>query len=233
MANDAGPAAIVIEDITLRFRRGDTESPALDAVNLRIEPGRMVCITGPSGSGKTSLLSVLAGLQRPDSGAVRYNRTAIWSMDERSRLRWRRDHVGFVFQFNNLLPALNAEENVAVPLALFPMSREARIARITAAIELVSMTAHRKKRPHELSGGQQQLIAVARALVTNAPLLLADEPTGNLDRVSADHLMQVLSLINREFGKTVVLVTHDPKVAAFASQTVDLNKGRVEGGRLQ
>lgn len=227
MANDKSPAPIAVARVALRYQPGDIESVALDGVTLAVQPGQLVCITGPSGSGKSSLLNVLAGLQRPSEGSVRYGATGIWDMSEDQLLRWRRDHVGFVFQFHNLFPAWTAEDNVAIPLVLFPLDREARQARVKAAISLVGMSAHCRKRPHELSGGQQQLIAIARALVTNAPLLLADEPTGHLDRASADHVMQVLAAINREFGKTVIVVTHDPRVAAFATRVVRLDKGRL------
>jgi putative ABC transport system ATP-binding protein len=229
MPNDTAPAPILVNRVTLRYRRGDVGSVALDDVTLAIQPAELLCITGPSGSGKSSLLNILAGLQRPTDGSVLYNGTAISDMPEDLLLRWRRDHVGFVFQFHNLFPALTTEDNIAVPLVLFPLDREARQARVEAAIALVGMSTHRRKRPHELSGGQQQLTAIARALVTNAPLLLADEPTGHLDRASADHVMQVLATINREFGRTVVVVTHDPRVAAFARRTVRLDKGRLCG----
>jgi putative ABC transport system ATP-binding protein len=205
--------------------RGRERLEVLHGIDLDIPDGDFVALMGPSGSGKTTLLNLIGGLDRPSEGEV-------WVAGERlDRLtggklaQWRARHVGFVFQFYNLMPTLTAEANVELPLLLTNLGGRQRKANVAAALELVGLTDRRKHKPNELSGGQQQRVAIARAIVSDPTLLVCDEPTGDLDRESAEEVLGLLQLLNREQGKTIVMVTHDPKAAEFASRVVHLDKG--------
>jgi putative ABC transport system ATP-binding protein len=201
---------------------------ALRGVDLSIARGEFVALVGPSGSGKSTVLNLIGGLDRPTSGQVWINGTELSESDERTLTRHRRQHVGFVFQSFNLLPRLTAEENVALPLMFSDVPERERQARARALLERVSLGQRLRHRPTELSGGEQQRVAIARALVGQPALLLADEPTGNLDTTTGAEIMALLKELNQEGGLTLVVVTHDPEVAAFADRVVTLRDGRVE-----
>lgn len=196
-----------------------------DHLNLDIPSGELVALLGPSGSGKTTLLNLIAGIDHPSSGTIEIAGVDIASLSEGELADWRAANVGFVFQFYNLLPVLTAFENVELPLLLTRLSARERAARVEALLALVGLTDRAEHRPNELSGGQQQRVAIARALVTDAPLIVADEPTGDLDRVTGEEVLQLMDRLVRELGKTIVMVTHDPKAAARAQRLVHLEKG--------
>ena len=215
-------------DLTRRFEMGDAHVDALRGVDLSIARGEFVALVGPSGSGKSTVLNLIGGLDRPTGGQVWINGTELSSSDERTLTRHRRQHVGFVFQSFNLLPRLTAEENVALPLMFGDVPERERQARARALLERVSLGQRLRHRPTELSGGEQQRVAIARALVGRPALLLADEPTGNLDTTTGAEIMALLKKLNQEEGLTLVVVTHDPEVATFADRVVTLRDGRVE-----
>ena len=215
-------------DLTRRFEMGDAHVDALRGVDLSIARGEFVALVGPSGSGKSTVLNLIGGLDRPTGGQVWINGTELSSSDERTLTRHRRQHVGFVFQSFNLLPRLTAEENVALPLMFSDVPEMERQARARALLERVSLGQRLTHRPTELSGGEQQRVAIARALVGQPALLLADEPTGNLDTTTGAEIMALLKELNQEGGLTLLVVTHDPEVAAFADRVVTLRDGRVE-----
>jgi putative ABC transport system ATP-binding protein len=219
------PAIVEIEDVTRIYRKGDNEIRSLDHVTLQIAAGEFVALMGPSGSGKTTLLNLLAGLDSPTSGTVRVCGRNLSELSARELANWRADHIGFVFQAFNLLPVLTARQNVELPLTLQPLSREARRAHAEAALRCVGLGARMDHRPSELSGGQEQRVAIARALASDPPLLVADEPTGDLDAASAQELLLLLRRLHQEFGKTIIIVTHDPHVAVFAQRELHLEKG--------
>jgi putative ABC transport system ATP-binding protein len=200
----------------------------LRAVDLDVEAGEFLCLMGPSGSGKTTLLNLIGGLDQPDSGTVRVGGEDLARLSPARLADWRAGHVGFIFQMYHLLPALSAESNVEVPLLLTALSAAERRRRVRASLELVGLTDRAAHRPSELSGGQQQRVAIARAIVADHSLLICDEPTGDLDRESSDGILALLQVLNREHGKTLVMVTHDPRAAAHASRQLHLDKGRLE-----
>ena len=215
-------------DLTRRFEMGDAHVDALRGVDLSIARGEFVALVGPSGSGKSTVLNLIGGLDRPTSGQVWINGTELSGSDERTLTRHRRQHVGFVFQSFNLLPRLTAEENVALPLMFGDVPERERRERARTLLERVSLGQRLAHRPTELSGGEQQRVAIARALVGKPALLLADEPTGNLDTATGAEIMALLRELNQEGGLTLLVVTHDPEVAAFADRVVTLRDGRVE-----
>jgi putative ABC transport system ATP-binding protein len=209
------------------YKRGTEEIRPLDELDITIEAGGFVALMGPSGSGKTTLLNLLAGIDRPTSGELHVGGL---SLDELSRNRlagWRSEHVGYVFQLYNLVPVLTAYENVELPLLLQPISSSERHRRVSAALDVVGIADRHAHYPRQLSGGQEQRVAIARAIVTEPTLLLADEPTGDLDRESATAVMELLSKLNREQGRTIVMVTHDAKTAEYADVLLHLEKGRL------
>ncbi|MBL9089160.1 MAG: ABC transporter ATP-binding protein [Planctomycetia bacterium] len=206
--------------------RSEDVTPLRD-LDLEIGRGEFVALMGPSGSGKTTLLNLIAGIDQPTSGTIHVGDDEISSMSARALARWRTRHVGFVFQSYNLVPVLSAAENVEVPLLLLPLSRAERRAKVATALEAVGLTDRAHHLPRALSGGQQQRVAVARALVAGPDLVLADEPTGNLDETAADAILALLSTLHRRFGQTFVMVTHDPRAAATAERVVRLDKGRI------
>ena len=206
--------------------RSEDVTPLKD-LDLEIGRGEFVALMGPSGSGKTTLLNLIAGIDQPTTGTIHVGDDEISSMSARALARWRTRHVGFVFQQYNLVPVLSAAENVEVPLLLLPLSRAERRAKVATALEAVGLTDRAHHLPRALSGGQQQRVAVARALVAGPDLVLADEPTGNLDETAADAILALLSTLHLRFGQTFVMVTHDPRAAATAERVVRLDKGRI------
>jgi putative ABC transport system ATP-binding protein len=214
-----------LEKVTRIYRKGDSEIVSLDEVTLQIAPGELIALMGPSGSGKTTLLNLIAGLDTPTSGRLRVCGQDLAELGTRDLARWRADHVGFVFQSFNLLPVLTALENVALPLTLQPITGAERRAHAEAALRVVGLEDRMQHRPAELSGGQEQRVAIARALACDPQLLVADEPTGDLDAKSAREVMQLMKRLNEESGKTIIIVTHDPHVAEFARREVHLEKG--------
>src|ERR1041385_1395612 len=222
-----GESIVHIGDLTKVFRHGEIEVVALNHVTLDIEPGEFVALMGPSGSGKSTLLHIIAGIDRPTSGACHVHDTNVGTLSEPELADWRNNHVGFVFQTFNLIPVLTAFENVELPLLLTNLSAGERHTHVEAALELVGLADRMRHLPRQLSGGQEQRVAIARALVTDPTLLVADEPTGNLDAHSATEVLALLQTLNRDAGKTVIVVTHDPKAAAYARRTLHLEKGEL------
>ena len=214
--------------LTRRYKMGDTFVDALQGANLTLTRGEFVALVGPSGSGKSTVLNLIGGLDRPTSGEVWIDGTELGSSDERTLTRHRRQHVGFVFQSFNLLSRLTAEENVALPLMFSGVPEKERHARARALLQRVGLGARLTHRPTQLSGGEQQRVAIARALVAQPALLLADEPTGNLDTATGAEIMGLLKELNQEQGLTLLVVTHDTEVAAFANRVVRLRDGQVE-----
>jgi len=213
-------------DLTRRYKMGETYVDALRGLNLTLSRGELVALVGPSGSGKSTALHLIGGLDRPTSGQVWIDGTELSASDEQTLTRHRRQHVGFVFQSFNLLPRLTAEENVALPLMFGGMPEGERCQRARMLLERVGLEARMAHRPTQLSGGEQQRVAIARALVGQPALLLADEPTGNLDSVTGQGIMELLRELNRERGLTLLVVSHDPEVAAFADRIVRLRDGQ-------
>jgi putative ABC transport system ATP-binding protein len=222
-------AAIVsLRNVGKHYERGNRIVPVLQSLDLEIEAGEFLALMGPSGSGKTTLLNLIGGLSRPDGGEIIVAGERIDTLTRAQLSNWRARHVGFVFQFYNLMPALTAERNVELPLLLTKLSRYERRRNVRAALDLVGLWDRPAHKPAELSGGQQQRVAIARALVADPTLLICDEPTGDLDRATADEILNLLQILNRKQGKTIVMVTHDPLAAAFASHRLHMDKGRLE-----
>jgi len=219
--------AVALQGVRKSYRRGRESLEVLHSVSLEVRAGEFLALMGPSGSGKTTVLNLIGGLTRPEAGEVRIAGERIDQLSERQLTRWRARHVGFVFQFYNLLPVLSAQENVEVPLLLTKLTRQQRRKNVSAALGLVGLADRAAHRPAELSGGQQQRVAIARALVADPTLLVCDEPTGDLDRESANDILGLLQALSRDQGKTIILVTHDPLAAAYASQTLHVDKGRI------
>jgi putative ABC transport system ATP-binding protein len=221
----AGTSIVRIRDLVKVYRRGVEEVRVLDGLSFDIDAGDFVALMGPSGSGKSTLLNLIGGLDRPTSGSLEVAGLRVDQLSDAALTRWRADHVGFVFQMYNLLPVLSAERNVELPLLLKDLSREQRSRRVAAALALVGLTERARHRPRELSGGQEQRVGIARAIVTDPTLLLCDEPTGDLDRKSGDEVLDLLQALNGDYGKTIIMVTHDPHAAERAHRTVHLDKG--------
>ena len=219
------PALVRVEHLSKVFRRDSTQVVALDDVTLEVAEGEFVALMGPSGSGKTTLLNIIAGIDRASTGQVFIGETNIAELDEDELAEWRNQQIGFIFQILNLIPVLTALENVELPLLLTDLTRTERQAHAETALALVGLADRMDHRPQQLSGGQEQRVAIARALVTDPVLLLADEPTGDLDAKSAHEVLAILSRLNRDFGKTIIMVTHDPKAANAASVVRHLDKG--------
>jgi len=227
------PAEPVVQAMALtkEFRRGDTTVVALQSVDLIVKRGEFVALMGPSGSGKSTLLHLMAGMDKPTEGRLIVLGGEPASMGERALARWRNHHLGFVFQSFNLIPVLTAIENVELPLKLTTLNRTQRRENARTALKLVGLEDRLTHFPRELSGGQEQRVAIARAIVTDPDIIIADEPTGNLDAGSARDVLELLRKLNRDFGKTIVMVTHDPHSAASASRVIHLDKGKfVEAG---
>ena len=218
---------VSIRDLSKRYERGRQTLEVLRHINLDIEQGSFVALMGPSGSGKTTLLNLIGGLDSPSSGSIMIGPTRIDRLSETGLAKWRARSVGFVFQFYNLLPMLSACKNVEVPLLLTRLSAAQRKANASIALQLVGLAEWASHKPTELSGGQQQRVAIARAIVSDPELLVCDEPTGDLDRQSATEVLSLLQQLNREHGKTIVMVTHDPKAAEYAGVALHLDKGNL------
>lgn len=223
-------AMIAILGVRKTYRKGDVEVTPLDAVDLAVPAGEFVALMGPSGSGKSTLLNLVAGIDKPNAGRVLVEGEDITDWREDALADWRTRSIGYVFQQFNLMPVLTAHENVELPLLLLPLSREKRRKQVSAALELVGLADRAHHYPRQLSGGQEQRVAIARAIATDPKIILADEPTGNLDRGSAESVMDLLVELNQRFGKTVFLVTHDPTVAARAQRALHLDKGLLVEG---
>jgi len=218
---------VQIRQLSKHYVRGKQSVEVLHGIDLDIPRGDFVALMGPSGSGKTTLLNLIGGLDTPTGGSVSVDGRRIDQFKAGELARWRAEHVGFVFQFYNLLPVLTAQKNVELPLLLTKMGSAERARRAQVALTLVGLAERAGHKPSELSGGQEQRVAIARALVTDPTLLVCDEPTGDLDRQTADEILGLLQVLNREHGKTIIMVTHDPKAAEYAARTVHLDKGRL------
>ncbi len=218
-------ALVNVRDVHKVYRRGVEKIDVLQNLTLNVPEGDFVALMGPSGSGKTTLLNLIGGLDRPTSGTIEVAGTRIDNASNRRLAAWRARHVGFVFQFYNLLPVLTAEKNVELPLLLTKLGRADRRKRVAVALDVVGLSNRSRHYPRQLSGGQEQRVGIARAIVTDPTLLLADEPTGDLDRASGDEILDLLVALNRDHGKTIVMVTHDPLAAARAKRTVHMDKG--------
>jgi putative ABC transport system ATP-binding protein len=222
-----------IADVHKFYSRGSERVDVLKGVNFTIPKGDFLALMGPSGSGKTTLLNLMGGLDTPTSGAVEIGGVKINGLSGSALSKWRAQHIGFVFQLYNLLPVLNAERNVELPLLLTKLSKAERRKRAQIALKVVGLADRANHYPRQLSGGQEQRVGIARAIVTDPDLLLCDEPTGDLDRKSGDEILDLLQTLNREHGKTIVMVTHDPRAADHAKRTLHLEKGVfVEAGAL-
>ncbi len=221
---------VQIRELSKVYQHGDIEVVALNSISLDIGQGEFVALMGPSGSGKSTLLHIIGGIDRPTGGQCVVQGTDVADLSETELAAWRKEHVGFVFQTFNLIPVLTAYENVELPLLLTGLSGRERREHVEAALELVGLADRMEHLPRQLSGGQEQRVAIARALVTDPTLLVADEPTGNLDAHSAAEVLGLLQTLNSAAGKTVIMVTHDPKAAAHAKRMVHLEKGELLNG---
>ena len=217
---------IRLTDVCKSYTRGKESIGIFDRLNLVIPKGDFVAIMGPSGSGKTTLLNLLGGTDRCDSGQISFDGERIEGYSEGQLTAWRARNVGFIFQFYNLMPILTAAQNVELPLLLTSLPAQRRKENVTTALKIVDLADRARHKPKELSGGQQQRVAIARAIVSDPKLLLCDEPTGDLDRSTANDILSTLQLLNRELGKTIIMVTHDPEAARFATRTLHLDKGQ-------
>ncbi len=218
---------VTLRNVTKTYQRGPEKVQVLHGIDLEIPSGDFVALMGPSGSGKTTLLNLIGGLDTPSGGEIEIEGERIDRLSAGQLSTWRSHHVGFVFQFYNLMPMLTAQKNVELPLLLTSLGARERQRRAQIALTLVGLAERRTHRPNELSGGQQQRVAIARAIVSDPTFLICDEPTGDLDRHSAEEILQLLQLLNREHGKTIIMVTHDPKAAEYATHTVHLDKGEL------
>jgi putative ABC transport system ATP-binding protein len=218
---------VQVHNVTKVYERGKQKIEVLHGLTLDIPKGDFVALMGPSGSGKTTLLNLIGGLDKPTSGEITVGGKRIDQLGSGQLANWRAHNVGFVFQFYNLMPVLTAEGNVELPLLLTKLSGAQRRKNVSVALEVVGLADRAKHKPRELSGGQEQRVAIARALVSDPQLLVCDEPTGDLDRKTADEILGLLQVLNRDHGKTIVIVTHDPKAAEFARRTLHLEKGQL------
>jgi putative ABC transport system ATP-binding protein len=220
---------VTIRDVHKYFTRGAQRIDVLGGVNLTVPKGDFLALMGPSGSGKTTLLNLIGGLDAPSTGSIDVGGVAITGLSGSQLARWRSRHVGFVFQLYNLLPVLTAERNVELPLLMTRLSRSERRKHVAVALKVVGLADRAKHYPRQLSGGQEQRVGIARAIVTDPTLLLCDEPTGDLDRKAANEILDLLQALNRDHGKTIVMVTHDPHAAERARRTLHLEKGTLAG----
>ena len=221
---------IEIDRVSKTYTRGNNDVPELSDLSLSIEQGDFLALMGPSGSGMTTLLKLIGGRDKPNGGSIAIGGQRIEALSQSALAKWRSRNVGFVFQFYNLLPVLTAQKNVELPLLLTSLSGSDRKKRALAALKIVGLEERSGHRPNELSGGQEQRVAIARAIVSDPELLVCDEPTGDLDRATADEILDLLQLLNEEHGKTIVMVTHDPKAADHAKHCLHLDKGQLVTG---
>jgi putative ABC transport system ATP-binding protein len=222
-----GDALVQVDRVEKVFHRGSEEIRVLAELSLQVPAREFLALMGPSGSGKSTLLNLIGGLDRPTKGTVSVGAERIDELSDRQLAHWRARHVGFVFQLYNLMPVLNAERNVELPLLLTHLSRSERKKHVETALAVVGLSHRAKHYPRTLSGGEQQRVGIARAIVTDPTILLCDEPTGDLDRKAGDEILDLLQALNREHGKTIIMVTHDPHASARAARTVYLNKGQL------
>ncbi len=227
MSAQAMADIVTIRKLSKIYRQGEINVTALRDISLDIQTGEFLTLMGPSGSGKSTLLHIIAGIDRPTSGECRVQAVDVARLNESQLADWRNQHVGFVFQTFNLIPVLTAFENVELPLLLTRLNRRQRRRQVETALELVGLADRARHLPRQLSGGQEQRVAIARALVTSPSLVVADEPTGNLDSQSAHDVLGILQALSKTSGKTVIMVTHDPKAAAFGSRSIHLEKGEL------
>lgn len=220
-------SGVRVKSVRKQFRRGSEEIRVLERLDLEIPQGEFLALMGPSGSGKTTLLNLIGGLDRPSEGSIEVAGERIDQLSDGKLAEWRSRHVGLVFQLYNLIPVLSAERNVELPLLLTPLSRAERKKHVSTALEVVGLTHRARHYPRQLSGGEQQRVGIARAIVTDPTLLLCDEPTGDLDRKAGDEILDLLQGLNREHGKTIIMVTHDPHASMRATRTLYLNKGQL------
>jgi len=228
-----GAPLVGVAGIEKSYKRGSEEVHVLANLDLSVSAGEFLALMGPSGSGKSTLLNLIGGLDRPTRGSIEIGGERIDQMSARQLAAWRARHVGFVFQLYNLLPVLTAERNVELPLLLTHLSKAERKKHVAAALSMVGLAHRTRHYPPQLSGGEQQRVGIARAIVTDPTLLLCDEPTGDLDRKAGDEILDLLQGLNREQGKTIVMVTHDPHASARASRTVHLNKGQLSAAPIE
>jgi putative ABC transport system ATP-binding protein len=218
-------STVTLQNVAKVYRKGSAEIRPLDGLDLVVEPGEFVCLMGPSGSGKTTLLNLVAGIDRPSTGRVFVGDDEVSALSESALAPWRTRSIGYIFQLYNLIPVLTAWENVELPLLLLPLSRRKRREHVGTALEAVGLLDRKDHYPRQLSGGQEQRVAIARAIVVDPKILLADEPTGDLDAQSGQEILELLAALRKDFGKTLMMVTHDPRAASFASRIVHLEKG--------
>ena len=218
---------VSVKEVNKTYKRGGETLVVLDNLNLEVPKGDFLALMGPSGSGKTTLLNLIGGLDTPTSGSVEVDGEKLDSLNSRALSKWRASHVGFVFQFYNLLPVLTAFRNVELPLLLTKLSSSQRKEHVETALNIVSLVDRASHKPNELSGGQQQRVAIARALVSDPDMLICDEPTGDLDRETSTEILSLLQVLNRDHGKTILMVTHDPVAAEFAKRILHLDKGKL------
>ena len=220
-------AIVDLSEVRKSYVKGREEVGVLTGIDLAVEEADFLALMGPSGSGKTTLLNIIGGIDSATTGSVEVSGQDLNAMSRRQLAKWRSENIGFVFQFYNLLPVLNARRNVELPLLLTKLSGKQRRSNADTALEIVGLEDRASHKPGELSGGQQQRVAIARAIVADAPILVCDEPTGDLDRDTADEILELLEILNRDHGKTIVMVTHDPKAASHARHVVHLDKGQL------
>jgi putative ABC transport system ATP-binding protein len=225
--NENAAALVNVEGVEKIFHRGSENIHVLKDLHLRVKEGEFLALMGPSGSGKSTLLNLIGGLDRPSQGFVSVGGECVEGLSDRRLAEWRARHIGFVFQLYNLMPVLTAERNVELPLLLTHLSKVERRRHVQAALDLVGLSDRARHFPRQLSGGEQQRVGIARGIVTDPTLLLCDEPTGDLDRKAGDEILDLLQALNREHGKTIIMVTHDPHASARAARTVYLNKGQL------
>jgi putative ABC transport system ATP-binding protein len=219
---------VQVKNVTKIYKRDSMQIPVLQNISLDVPEGEFLALMGPSGSGKTTLLNLIAGIDRPNNGSIVIGGTDIATLNESALANWRSAHIGFVFQFYNLLPVLTAFENVELPLLLTKLSKAERKSHVETALSVVGLSDRMKHYPKQLSGGQEQRVAIARAIVTDPTLIVADEPTGDLDRKSAEDVLALMEQLNSEFKKTIIMVTHDPHAAERAHNTRHLEKGELQ-----
>jgi putative ABC transport system ATP-binding protein len=230
---DSKPLIVEVRDLKKSYRRGDHVVPVLENITFNIQRGEFVALMGPSGSGKSTLLNLIAGIDKVDAGSIRVGSIEITELSETELAHWRATHVGFVFQFYNLIPVLTAFENVELPLHLIQMTGKDRREHVEMALRLVNLSDRMEHYPGQLSGGEQQRVAIARAMVTDPTILVADEPTGDLDRASAEEVLELMNRLNRESGMTIIMVTHDPRAAQKAQRIIRLEKGLLNHAHIE
>jgi putative ABC transport system ATP-binding protein len=230
---DSEQLIVEIRDLKKSYRRGDHVVPVLENITFDIQRGEFVALMGPSGSGKSTLLNLIAGIDKVDAGSIRVGGIEITELSETELAHWRATHVGFVFQFYNLIPVLTAFENVELPLHLIQMTGKDRREHVKMALRLVNLSDRMEHYPGQLSGGEQQRVAIARAMVTDPTILVADEPTGDLDRASAEEVLELMNRLNRESGMTIIMVTHDPRAAQKAQRIIRLEKGLLNHAHIE